>query len=108
MMTTVTTQEMKATSHDAPCHFADHIQQIANEMTGADRLGNRVYISAVWERVQQITSRFTWKEFAVQLVQANQAGELELHRADMRYDVERCKASEISYLNATFNFIAVR
>ena len=89
--------------------FAQLIQRAADATT-AGRYGDlKVFVSAVWRRLQDdpILAGMELGEFKARLVEANSAGLLALHRADLvsAMDPQEVAESEINYLNATFHFV---
>ncbi len=72
---------------------------------------HKVFIHHVWRQLQQmgVFPALTESEFKQRLTEANQAGLLVLSRADLveAMNPEDVRASETSYLNATFHFLQV-
>ncbi|MBX3010231.1 MAG: hypothetical protein KF832_01945 [Caldilineaceae bacterium] len=81
----------------------------AARATQAGRVGdNKVFISAVWETLQQSAgSQISLSAFKQQLLTANQQRLLTLSRADMSYalDQNAVSASELKDMNSIFHFI---
>lgn len=71
----------------------------------ADRFGDsNVYICNVYKILNPSISL---EQFKAELVEMNRKGDIELTRADLVQVMNRdiVKASEVNYLNATFNFV---
>ena len=103
----ITTQQVAETTHQEAYYFASIVQDVAND-EATKRVGRRAYISDIWRRLKSQAPSWTFEDFAIQLVQANTLGELGLSRADLVLDRAEEKASEITYLNATFHFVDVQ
>jgi hypothetical protein len=89
--------------------FARQVLDAARAVEGSGRFGSRkVFISAAWRTLQAGTGgALDLDRFKRRLVEANRAGLLRLHRADLvaAMDPAEVRASEVAHLNATFHFI---
>lgn len=89
--------------------FARQVLDAARAVEGSGRFGSRkVFISAAWRTLQAGTGgALDLDRFKHRLVEANRAGLLRLHRADLvaAMDPAEVRASEVAHLNATFHFI---
>jgi hypothetical protein len=90
-------------------HWAREVQAVANA-TQTGRYGDeRVFISSAWHAAQARSSLSgtSLDAFKAQLVAANRAGLLRLHRADLVGAMDRTlvRESETQHLTATFHFI---
>lgn len=95
---------------------SDALESFAAQVTAAAsaerqaRFGDRkVFISALWRslRAHPAVAPMSEDDFKARLVEANRAGLLTLHRADLvgAMDPREVAASETRYLNATFHFV---
>lgn len=89
--------------------FADRVQEVARGVD-AGRFGSRkVFISAVWRAMDgdPVVAAIDLPAFKQRLCEANRAGLLILHRADLvgAMDPGELAESEARYMNATFHFI---
>ncbi|MEX1361891.1 MAG: hypothetical protein AB1Z98_02125 [Nannocystaceae bacterium] len=105
--------ETAAPSSEPPAleHWARRVQQLA-ESTNAGRYGDeRVFIASVWQqaRAQADPLPETLPAFKTRLIEANRAGHVRLHRADLvgAMDPQLVRDSETRHLNATFHFIEI-
>lgn len=91
--------------------WAQRVQALA-QATPSGRYGEeRVFIASVWGAVKAETSLCTSSisAFKDRLLEANRAGLLRLHRADLvsAMDERLVRESEIQHFNATFHFIEI-
>jgi hypothetical protein len=89
--------------------WARRVQALA-DATARGRYGDeRVFIASVWREAldKSIALHETLEAFKARLVEANRAGLLRLHRADLvgAMDAALVDESETRHLNATFHFI---
>ena len=92
--------------------WAEQVQALA-ETTSAGRYGDeRVFIAAVWRAAQAGPAALhgPLPAFKTRLVEANRAGLLRLHRADLvgAMDPQLVHESETQHLNATFHFVEIQ
>ena len=92
--------------------FARTVLAAAAKVPAAGRFGSdRVFVSALWKQLGADRDAMgpTFDAFKTRLLDANRARLLTLARADMPGAMDRAKvaASEISYLNSTFHFVAL-
>ena len=92
--------------------FAAQVLAAASQVPAAGRFGaDRVFISALWKQLGEQRDALgpNLDAFKARLLDANRARLLTLARADMPGAMDRAKvaASEISYLNSTFHFVAL-
>ena len=101
----------RARSNEPPTleRWAEMIHSLVEGMTSGFYGEERVFISAVWRVAQQghRSLRGSLSEFKARLIEANRAGLLCLHRADLvgAMDEQLVRESETRHLNATFHFI---
>lgn len=99
-------------SHPFPLErWAEQVQALA-EATSTGRYGDeRVFIAAVWRAAQAGPTALhdPLPEFKARLVEANRAGLMRLHRADLvgAMDQQLVRESETRHLNATFHFVEI-
>lgn len=91
--------------------WAEQVQALA-EAASAGRYGDeRVFIAAVWRAAQAgpAALRGPLPAFKARLVEANRAGLVRLHRADLvgAMDPQLVHESETRHLNATFHFVEI-
>lgn len=91
--------------------WAQQVQALA-ERTPSGRYGDeRVFIASVWHAAETKPRppSPSLSDFKARLVEANRAGLLRLHRADLvgAMDPQLVSESETHYLNATFHFIEI-
>jgi len=89
--------------------WAEQVQALA-DTTRSGRYGDeRVFIAAVWRAAQAGPAALhgPLPAFKTRLVEANRAGLLRLHRADLvgAMDEQLVSESETRHLNATFHFV---
>ncbi len=89
--------------------WARQVQAVA-EATEAGREGpDRVFIASVWRALESVPALagLSLEAFKARLVEANRAGLLRLHRADLANLLDRAlvQESETQHLTATFHFI---
>ena len=92
--------------------FAAAILAAASQVPAAGRFGaDRVFISALWKQLGAGRAAMgpNLDAFKSRLIEANRGRLLTLARADMpgAMNRETVAASEISYLNSTFHFVAL-
>ena len=92
--------------------FAAQVLAAASQVPAAGRFGaDRVFISALWKQLGENRDAMgpTFDAFKSRLIEANRGRLLTLARADMPGAMNRATvaASEISYLNSTFHFVAL-
>lgn len=92
--------------------WAARVQAVA-DATSTGRYGDqRVFIAAVWRATQADSDGLhaPLPDFKTRLVEANRAGLLRLHRADLvgAMDAALVRESETHHLNATFHFIEIQ
>jgi len=90
--------------------FARRVLSAAAGVRGKGRYGERkVFIAAVWRALtgDRVVEDLSLNEFKDRLCQANQAGLLNLERADLvgAMDINEVNASEAHVMNATFHFV---
>lgn len=101
----------QAAPHGAtdPQAFARAVRAAAAEVTGDGRFGDRrVFIAALWRRVAEgELAGLTLADFKRRLLEANQAGDLSLARADLvdAMDPALVAESEIRDLGSSFHFV---
>ncbi len=104
------TRETKSASDPLPLdRWAEQVQTLA-DVTRAGRFGDdRVFIAAVWRAAQAgpAVLHGPLSAFKTRLIEANRAGLLRLHRADLVGSMgdELVGESETRHLNATFHFV---
>jgi hypothetical protein len=102
-------------AHSAPS-LANGLAGFAESVLGAAQAtatgrwhGNKVFISHVWKELQRqgVAGAMTFEDFQGRLIEANRARLLELSRADLVQAMPRedVRASETTYLNASFHFV---
>lgn len=95
----------------SPSEWASTVQQLAGACEDGRVGDERVFIASVWRAAaaDPRLSTGSLDAFKAQLVEANRAGRLRLHRADLanHLDPELVRASETRYLTATFHFIEI-
>lgn len=104
-------RETESPSSESPPleHWARRVQQLA-ESTDAGRYGDeRVFIASVWPKARAESLSKTLPAFKARLIEANRAGHVRLHRADLvgAMDPQLVRDSEARHLNATFHFIEI-
>lgn len=92
-----------------PPAFARAVRAAAAEVTGEGRFGDRrVFIAALWRRAARgELAGLTLADFKKRLLDANQAGDLSLARADLvdAMDPALVAESEIRDLGSSFHFV---
>jgi hypothetical protein len=93
--------------------FAERVSTAARAVGAHGRWGEaNVFISAVWQQLAEdpLFASMGPVRFKDRLCEANRAGMLVLHRADLVSAMDRraVAESEARYLNATFHFIEVQ
>lgn len=91
--------------------WAEQVQALA-DASRAGRFGDeRVFIASVWNAAQAGPAALhgSLPAFKARLVEANRAGLLRLHRADLvgAMDEHLVRESETRHINATFHFIEI-
>lgn len=91
--------------------WAEQVQALADASTTGRYGDERVFIAAVWRAAQAgpATLHDPLPAFKTRLVEANRAGLLRLHRADLvgAMDPQLVQESETRHLNATFHFVEI-
>lgn len=91
--------------------WAEQVQSLADRMKTGLYGEERVFIAAVWRAAQRGSADLHGPlgEFKSRLIEANRAGHLRLHRADLvgAMDERLVRDSEIEHLNASFHFIEI-
>jgi hypothetical protein len=89
--------------------WAREVQAVANATTTGRYGDERVFIVSVWYAAQALPTLAgtPLPAFKARLVEANRAGLLRLHRADLvgAMDPALVRESETQHLTATFHFI---
>ncbi|MCX4243947.1 hypothetical protein [Paraliomyxa miuraensis] len=91
--------------------WAERIQRLADTVQSGRYGEERAFIASVWQAAQAdpTAPHDSLPAFKTRLVEANRAGLLRLHRADLvgAMDERLVRESETRHLNATFHFIEI-
>lgn len=109
---TMTTRESTPPPTSEPLsleRWAEHVQALADSSRSGRFGDERVFIASVWHAAQAGPAALhgPLPAFKARLVEANRAGLLRLHRADLvgAMDEHLVRESETRHINATFHFI---